>query len=98
MKKPQPYIIKGRAVISVIAHVPHGGTYIPSDVRRTIVISDRELKRELILMTDSHTPELFSSILNLGGIMMINNYSRLVIDPERFEDEKKEKIDFESEK
>lgn len=90
MKKPQPYIIKGRAVISVIAHVPHGSTYIPNDVRRTIVLSDRGLKRELILMTDSYTPELFSSILNLGGIMIINNYSRLVIDPERFEDEKKE--------
>ncbi len=90
MKLPHPFLIKGTATIPVIAHAPHGGTYIASNIRKKIILDDVQLKRELILMTDSYTPELFSSIVDLGGIMMMNNYSRLVIDPERFEDEKKE--------
>ena len=41
-------------------------------------------------MTDSHTPELFGGIAALGGLVLVNNYSRLVVDPERFENEEKE--------
>jgi len=76
--------------LPVIAHVPHSSVFIPGDVRRSIVLSDIELKRELLLMTDWYTPDLFQGIIEIGGLSFVNNYSRLVVDPERFEDDKDE--------
>ena len=35
-------------------------------------------------MTDWHTEDLFSWVLDLGGPMFVNRVSRLVMDPERF--------------
>jgi N-formylglutamate amidohydrolase len=78
------------AAIPMIAHVPHGSIFIPEDVRRSIILSDMELQRELLLMTDRYTPELFEGIVAMGGLSFMNNYSRLVVDPERFEDNKDE--------
>lgn len=74
----------------MIAHVPHGSTFIPADVRRSIDLSDFDLERELLLITDRHTPELFEGIAELGGLALVNNYSRLVVDPERFEKDEEE--------
>ena len=74
----------------MIAHVPHGSTFIPQDVRHSLLLSDAGLKKELILMTDSYTPELFAGIAASGGLAMVNSYSRLVVDPERFENEEDE--------
>jgi len=54
------------------------------------VLSNTDLERELLLMTDRYTPELFGGIVDLGGLALVNNYSRLVFDPERFEDAEKE--------
>ena len=89
-KKPVRSISKAKRTIPVIAHVPHGSTFIPQDVRHSLLLSDAGLKNELILMTDSYTPELFAGIAELGGLALVNNYSRLVVDPERFENEDEE--------
>ncbi|MCJ7445523.1 MAG: hypothetical protein MUO26_13545 [Methanotrichaceae archaeon] len=62
-KKTFSIITKGKLTIPVIAHVPHGSTFIPKDVRQTLVLSDTNLKKELILMTDCYTSELFASII-----------------------------------
>jgi N-formylglutamate amidohydrolase len=78
------------ATIPVITHVPHGSTFIPEDVRNSIILSDMELQRELLLMTDRYTPELFEGTVAMGGLSFVNNYSRLVVDPERFEDDNDE--------
>jgi len=83
-------ILNEVGAIPVIAHVPHGSIFIPEDVRRYIVLSDMDLQRELLLMTDRYTPELFEGIVASGGLSFVNNYSRLVVDPERFEDDKDE--------
>lgn len=40
-------------------------------------------------MTDAYTGQLFASIKN-SGVLFVNKYSRLVMDPERFEDDSKE--------
>jgi N-formylglutamate deformylase len=87
---PLSEITKGEIKVPMIAHVPHGSTSIPEGVRRSIVLSDRDLEKELLLMTDRYTPELFESVISLGGLALVNNYSRLVVDPERFEDDEKE--------
>ena len=36
-------------------HVPHAGTLIPDDVRRSLLLDDEELKAEISRMTDWHT-------------------------------------------
>lgn len=74
----------------MIAHVPHGSTFIPADVRRSIILSESDLERELLLVTDRYTPEIFEGIAELGGLALVNNYSRLVVDPERFEKDEEE--------
>lgn len=89
-KTPCSIISKGKPTIPVIAHVPHGSTFIPKDVQHALLLSDADLKKELIFMTDSHTPEIFAGIAALGGLALVNNYSRLVVDPERFENEDEE--------
>jgi N-formylglutamate amidohydrolase len=76
--------------VPVIAHVPHASVHIPEDVRRSIVLSDMKLQRELLLMTDWYTSELFQGVISLGGLSFVNKYSRLVVDPERFEDDRDE--------
>ena len=80
--RPLDIITKGQPTIPVIAHVPHGSTFIPADVRRSIILSESDLERELLLMTDRYTPEIFDGIAELGGLALVNNYSRLVVDPE----------------
>jgi len=89
-KKPFSIISNGKSTIPMIAHVPHGSTFIPQDVRHSLLLSDAGLKKELILMTDSYTPELFAGIAASGSLAFVNNYSRLVVDPERFENEEDE--------
>lgn len=62
---------------------------IPADVRTEIVLSDADLDRELLDMTDHFTDELF--VLPDGQAeAVLFPVSRLVIDPERFLDDAQE--------
>ena len=51
----------------LVAHVPHGSTFIPPDARELILLDDAALQRELVRMTDWHTEDLFSGVHDLGG-------------------------------
>lgn len=73
----------------MILHIPHSSKLIPEDLRRQFVLSDKELERELLLMTDSYTDDLFSSV-DENDIAIIYPVSRLIIDPERFIDDNQE--------
>jgi len=84
-------IIAGDHDSKVILHVPHSATFIPDDLRKNILLSDQELKAELDEMTDTSTEAIALKAAELSGIkpwLFINNFSRLVIDPERFPDER----------
>ncbi len=70
----------------VIAHIPHASTVIPEGVRRTIVLDDDALAREVAHLTDWRTDELFDWVRSYGGALYVNRLSRLVLDPERFRD------------
>lgn len=83
-------IIKSKVLIPIIANIPHSSKYIPPEIRPFILLDDESLKRELIRMTDSYVDELFSCIREMGGISAEYHQSRLVLDPERFEDDEKE--------
>jgi N-formylglutamate deformylase len=72
-----------------ILHIPHSSTHIPREERGDIHLSDEALKVELLRMTDWYTDELFELPDNIA-IPVVFPVSRLVVDPERFEDDAQE--------
>ena len=85
--KNPPFEIKsspGKAQLPLICHIPHSSTIVPSHVRGTLLISNSDLDKEILAMTDHFTDELFDEVKELGGLMFVNRVSRLVFDPERF--------------
>ncbi|MFC9279808.1 N-formylglutamate amidohydrolase [Streptomyces collinus] len=79
----------------VLLHVPHSARAIPEDVRAGIVLDDAGLERELDHITDAHTAEIAERAAALAGLRpwrFVNRLSRLVVDPERFPDEREEML------
>lgn len=83
----------------VLIHAPHGGTEITELAYSSLVIDQAEVAGELLAMTDAHTDKMASDIAVYAwshgaagktANMVINHLSRLVIDPERFPDEREE--------
>ncbi|WP_067668946.1 N-formylglutamate amidohydrolase [Nocardia miyunensis] len=86
-------VIPGAADSPVLIHVPHGSRAIPAAVREHILLDDAELTAELSLMTDGHTAmlaERAAARTMLRPWLFVNALSRLVVDPERFPDEREE--------
>ncbi|CAB4893310.1 unannotated protein [freshwater metagenome] len=84
-------IIPGDPASSVILHVPHAARFIPVDVRSEILLDDAQLLTELNSMTDSRTDEIALAATEKSAVkpwLFINRFSRLVIDPERFPDDR----------
>jgi N-formylglutamate deformylase len=80
-------------VSRVVLHVPHGSTHIPPSVRRHIRLDDGRLAAEIARITDAHTgliAELASARAEVTPFRFVNRTSRLVVDPERFPDEREE--------
>lgn len=78
-------------VMPVILHIPHSSRQIPSSVRSDILLNDQQLIAELNEMTDSLTEELALAAVEMlpsKPWIFANKLSRLVIDPERFPDER----------
>ena len=81
----------GAADSRVVLHVPHGSTVVPAEVRRQLLLSGSELDAELAAMTDSGSSELADRAASLASRRpwtFANRLSRLVVDPERFPDER----------
>jgi len=83
-------VLKNDVRIPIIANIPHSSIFIPLDIRNSFLISDKEIARELLLLTDRYVDELFSSVHEIGGITVRYNISRMVVDPERFENDEDE--------
>ena len=84
MTRPQ------RSAVTVV-HVPHASRVIPPKVRVGIVLSDEALEFELDQMTDSFTDVLVARALDGvsdGPEVIAAPVSRLVVDVERFPDER----------
>ena len=73
----------------IVLHIPHSSRRIPNDIRSSILLSDDDLEKELIKMTDAYTDELFISDL-IDAQNIVFPLSRLVLDPERFLDDNQE--------
>ncbi|MFE1797585.1 N-formylglutamate amidohydrolase [Streptomyces sp. NPDC059517] len=89
-----PYtLVPGDPASPVILHVPHSSRTVPGDVRNGIVLDDAALERELDHITDSHTARIAAEAAVRCAAppwQFVNQLSRLVIDPERFPDEREE--------
>lgn len=89
--------LAGSADSPVVLHVPHGARRIPAPVRARILLDDAALGLELDRMTDAGTDHVAHGAADaVGGErgarpwIFENLLSRLVIDPERFPDEREE--------
>jgi N-formylglutamate deformylase len=92
---PSFALLPGAADSPVILHVPHSAREIPAEVRAGIVLDDSALERELDHITDSHTAQLAAAAACLAGVTpwrFVNRLSRLVVDPERFPNEREEML------
>lgn len=79
----------------VILHVPHSARRIPRAVRAGILLDDTALAQELDHITDAHTAELAGLAAEAAVVTpwrFVNRLSRLVVDPERFPDEREEML------
>lgn len=74
---------------NLVLHIPHSSTTIPNNIRNQFCISNEELSLEILRMTDHYTHELFD-IKQANKIIF--PVSRLVLDPERFADDKLESM------
>ncbi|WP_424922401.1 N-formylglutamate amidohydrolase [Streptomyces sp. wa53] len=94
--EPSPFqLLSGAPGSPVLLHVPHSSRVVPPWVRDGIVLDDGALEAELDHITDSHTAELAARTAGLCSVApwrFVNGLSRLVVDPERFPDEREEML------
>ncbi len=92
---PSFALLPGADASPVILHVPHSAREIPAAVRAGILLDDEALERELDHITDAHTARLAGVAAELCAVRpwrFVNRLSRLVVDPERFPDEREEML------
>lgn len=70
---------------NLILHIPHASNYIPD--KTGYVVADNELDKEMLLLTDWYTDDLFSLS---EGVTITANFNRVFCDVERFADDDKE--------
>ncbi|MFI2737227.1 N-formylglutamate amidohydrolase [Streptomyces sp. NPDC018711] len=92
---PSFRLLPGAPDSPVLLHVPHSSREVPPDVRAGILLDDGELSRELDHITDAHTDKIAAVAAATAGSApwrFVNGLSRLVVDPERFPDEREEML------
>lgn len=92
---PSFELLPGADDSPVLLHVPHSAREIPPAVRAGILLDDAALERELDHITDAHTARLAAEAAEVAEVppwRFVNRLSRLVVDPERFPDEREEML------
>ena len=73
--------------VPLIIHVPHAGDAIPADCLADFALPRDDLQSVLAALVDHDTDRLALSALPLGAFVIVNEVSRLVVDPERYPDD-----------
>ncbi|MFJ9038894.1 N-formylglutamate amidohydrolase [Streptomyces sp. NPDC102406] len=90
---PAYRLVPGDPASPVVLHVPHGSRTVPASVRAGLLLDAAALERELDLITDARTQDIAELAANAAAVTpwrFVNERSRLVVDPERFPDEREE--------
>lgn len=88
-------IVPGAPDGAVVLHAPHGSRTVPDAERARILLDDAALAAELDDMTDGHTGLIATQAAEASAQrpwIFANRLSRLVVDPERFPDEREEML------
>ena len=72
----------------VVVHIPHASMIIPEEYKKSILLDDQRLWRELCRMTDAFCDELYGAPEFESRI--VAGFSRFVCDVERFRDDQME--------
>ncbi|MDJ0490289.1 N-formylglutamate amidohydrolase [Rhodococcus qingshengii] len=86
-------LIAGDTSSPVILHVPHASRLISPEIRSSLTVTDDQLAAELDEITDAHTDVIAqhaAQSVTPRPWTLRNALSRLVIDPERFPDEREQ--------
>ncbi|WP_159766394.1 N-formylglutamate amidohydrolase [Streptomyces sp. HM190] len=92
---PAHRLLPGAPESPLLLHVPHGSRVVPAAVREGIVLDDAALERELDHITDAYTDRIAERAAARAATTpwrFVNRLSRLVVDPERFPDEREEML------
>ncbi|MDG4828698.1 N-formylglutamate amidohydrolase [Solwaraspora sp. WMMD1047] len=84
-------VTPGDPASPVVLHLPHAARRIPAEVRSGLLLSDDALDAELDRVTDHGTDVVAGRAAGAAGIRpwtFSNLLSRLVVDPERFPDDR----------
>jgi N-formylglutamate deformylase len=74
---------------AMILHIPHASRIIPFEERHRYLPDEQQLTTELLRMTDAWTEELVAGV-TVPATRIVFPVSRLVIDPERFPEDRDE--------
>lgn len=86
-------IVLGDPESPVVLHVPHASRALTGNARTRILLDDAALAEELDRMTDAHTDDIAGRAAQAARVppsIFQNRLSRLVVDPERFPDEREQ--------
>lgn len=87
--KIDEYIAERRREGALVFHIPHASTDVPFDLKSSFALSEADLNDEITRMTDHYTDDLAQNVLPAAR-RVIFPVSRLVVDPERFENDSEE--------
>ena len=74
----------------LVLHIPHSSKLIPENLKDQFILGAQELEREVNLITDHFTDWILSPLGVLAENQIVAPISRLVVDMERFCDDKLE--------
>lgn len=86
-------VLTGSPASGVVLHVPHGSRALTAAARGSILLDDDALAAELDHVTDAHTGLVATraaAAATRTPWVFENRFSRLVVDPERFPDDREE--------
>ena len=86
-------VTPGAASSPVVLHVPHASRAITPEARAGLLPGDAALAEELDHLTDAHTDRIARRAARQASVrpwIFENRWSRLVVDPERFPDDREE--------
>lgn len=90
MSSTSAVVVPGDELSPVLIHVPHSSRFIPPEIHADLLVSDRALTEELDEATDTATDDIAAAAAACATrrpTIVINQLSRLAVDPERFPDD-----------